>query len=244
MTYIKVADEHLDFFIKTIKKFKKYTNFPIKDNWKNSNNNDLWNAMVIQVMVVGGSDGAQRYSQRPDLIDKIKYSNLVKLTKDEEVASAINYVLRKAGVRYASKDLNKCKKTKSLVYNFKKLKETKNGFKGVLKAISEFDKINCDIKKVNYLMNNFHFLKSKSARDFLMGQGICTETIAIDIRIQNIFKKINIVIPNNILYNPSIYNNIEKEIIEKICKPLNIVPMQLDRILYQNYDKIMEKLDV
>lgn len=240
MAHLKVTDKHLDFFNSTVKKHKAGTNFPRKDNWKKSDNNDLWNDMVIQVMVVGGSDGAERYSDIPKIQRLIKFDSLVKVNDYNKVAKAINYVLREAGVRYASADMKKCIKTKALVHNFKILKGTKNGFKGILERISEFYGQNADIRKVKYLMKIFRYIKSKSARDFLMGQGICTNTIAIDIRIQNIFKSINLTIPDAVLSSPTIYDQVEKEIVTEICSPIKIEPMKFDRILYQNYDSILD----
>ena len=238
MEYLNIEDEHINFFNDLINKYKASTEFPEKDNWKKSSNNYLWDMMIIQVMVVGGSNGADRYNQRPHLKQIVQYDTLAKNDNLDDVKQKINYVLREAGVRYASKDLDKCGKTKALVHNFKILKRTKNGFKGILERISEFKGANSDIRKVKYLMKIFNYVKSKSARDFLMERGICTNTLAIDIRIQNIFEKVNLMIPNTILNNPKMYDQVEKEIIANICNPLQIEPVKFDRILYQNYKRI------
>lgn len=240
MQHLKITDKHIDFFNNIVKKYKSETSFPKKNNWKKSDNNDLWNAMVIQVMVVGGSDGADRYNKKRKLQGLLKYDILKKNDDHNKTAKTINYVLREAGIRYSSDNLKKCIKTKALVHNFKILKNTKNGFKGIFERISEFNGSNADIRKVKYLMKIFKYIKSKSARDFLMGQGICTNTIAIDIRIQNIFKKSKLTIPNAVLNNPTIYDQVEKEIVNKICRPIKIEPVKFDRILYQNYDRILD----
>ena len=35
-----------------------------------------------------------------------------------------------------------------------------------------------------------------------------------------------------------LYDEIEKEILTKICKPIELSGVEFDRMLYQNYDKI------
>ena len=73
-----------------------------------------------------------------------------------------------------------------------------------------------------------------------MGLGININTLAIDIRIQNIFKHFGLALPNAAgLNKKNIYDAIEKEIIDKICTPLKIEPVRFDRILFQNYSKII-----
>jgi len=239
--YLKVTDKHLDLFRNITKKYKSRTYVEKKDRWKKLSNDQLWDKLVVQVMVIGSSDGYDRYEERPDLQKIIKFTNLLKLNDESVIAKKINFVLREAGIRYASKSLNKCNKTQALVHNFKILKKTKNNLAGILERISVFDGANADLRKVKYLMKIFEYIKSKSARDFLMGMGICTNTIAIDIRIQNIFKRAGLKIPTTALNNQSIYDTVEKEIIKKICKPLGIEPVKFDRILYQNYDSILEE---
>jgi hypothetical protein len=44
-----------------------------------------------------------------------------------------------------------------------------------------------EIERVKCLMNNLKYLKSKSARNLLMGSGMNRGTLVIDIRLRNIF---------------------------------------------------------
>ena len=238
--YLKVTERHLDIFRDIIKKYKNRTYFEKKDRWKRLSNDQLWDKLVVQVMVVGSSDGYDRYQERPDLKKIIRFRNLLKVNDEKAIAQKINFVLREARIRYASKSINKCNKTQALIHNFKILKKAKNNLVGILKRISAFE-VNSDLRKVKYLMKIFKYIKSKGARDYLMGMGICTNTIAIDIRIQNIFKSVGLRIPTTALNNQSIYDTVEKEIVTKICKPLRIEPVKFDRILYQNYDSILKE---
>ncbi|MBD0294435.1 MAG: hypothetical protein ICV84_04410 [Flavisolibacter sp.] len=204
-------------------------------------NRELWLAMVGQVMVVGSSAGYNRFMGRPDLQEKIEYQSLKDL-HDDELQLTINEVLRDAGVRYASKNVNTCGKTSALVHNYKILKNFKGGFKGLLKHLSEIKGKNAELERVDYLMQHFKFIKNKSARDFLMERGINWHTLALDVRIQNTFQHFGIEFPTqNQLARKFIYNFIEADIIKKVCEPLGIEPMKFDRILYQNYDEIIGK---
>lgn len=76
---------------------------------------------------------------------------------------------------------------------------------------------------------------------FIMSLGINRNTLALDIRIQNIFKFFGIEFPTQTqLSSKTIYDATEKEIIQKICNPLNIAPVIFDRILFQNYKSIIK----
>ena len=54
---------------------------------------------------------------------------------------------------------------------------------------------------------------------------------------QAIFKKIGIEMPEN-LSNYKIYQQIEDDILNKICCPLKLLGVEFDRMLYQNYQEI------
>jgi thermostable 8-oxoguanine DNA glycosylase len=92
-------------------------------------------------------------------------------------------------------------------------------------------------------MSKFKYIKSKSARDFLMDLGLVRDAIAIDVRMQNVLKKIGINIPEGIKSNPKLYDKVEEELLLKVCKPLNLSGVEFDRMIYNNYDKIKEMLD-
>ena len=100
---------------------------------------------------------------------------------------------------------------------------------------------NRELDRVYFLMDNLNFMKNKSARDFLMNLGMNQNTLAIDIRTQNIFQHLRIAFPNQAAFgNRAVYESIEESIKDGICKPLRIKPLQFDRILYQNYFKILK----
>ena len=71
-----------------------------------------------------------------------------------------------------------------------------------------------------------------------MEAGLVRNAIALDVRIQNVLKKIGIKIPKGLETNPKLYNEVEKDVLLKICKPLGLLGIQFDRMLYQNYENI------
>ena len=220
-------------------KFLGKTCLPKPDNWKDLCNNQIWLKVIGQVMLVGSSLPEKKFSDQ--LKEKVSYDQLLKIKDDEnQLKKVIHEILRAVKTRYASASVEKCRKTKALVHNFKVLSEYKDGPKGFLKEIS---KLSTDKEKIKYVMSKFKYIKSKGARDFLMDLGLVRDAIALDVRLQNVLKKIGINIPEGIKSNPKLYDKVEEELLSKVCKPLNLSGVEFDKMIYQNYDKIMKMFD-
>jgi len=239
---MKITKKELKVFKKNIDDYINITEIPKPNNWKKLDNNMLWLKIVGQINVVGGVKGNDRFWQRNDLIDIINYEKLKDEKTDVEIAKDINYVLREAGVRYSSSNIEKCSKTKSLLHNFKIIRSHKNEIIEILQNLSKIQGEGAELERAMFFVRNFMFIKNKSARDLLMTLGINRNTLALDIRIQNIFKEFGIEFPNQAgLSSWKTYTETEIEIIEKICLPFKIEPIIFDRILFQNYEKILKK---
>jgi len=236
---LDINKNHIEKFEEIKKKFLNKTEVPQENNWKQRSNNDIWLGLIIQVIVVGSSAPADKFDKDEKLKNEVSYEKLIRIDNKDELKKKINKVLRTVGTRYASSDISKCKKTNALVHNLMVLKNFKEGPKGLLKRLSKFEGKNGDIRKIKYFMKIFRFIQSKSARDNLMSLGLVKNAVALDIRIQNIFKKIGIQFPRGFENNPKLYDEIEKDILTKICQPLGIYGIQFDRMLYQNYKEIM-----
>lgn len=122
---MNITEKHLAAFQDIIDTYQNVTVFPKKDQWKEMDNNELWLWLVGQVMVVGGVAGHDRFQESEELKVKLKYSSLVHLD-DTTLKVTLNEVLCRAGVRYASSDLLKCRKSSALVHNFKFIGSTGN----------------------------------------------------------------------------------------------------------------------
>src|SRR3954469_11875692 len=111
---MNITAEQLQQFKSVIDQYQHHTRFTPKDYWKDRNNNELWLWLVGQVMVVGGAASNDRFQSREDLKEKLNFDALGQYKDDKELQTVINDVLRDAGVRYASYDLEKCQKSKAL----------------------------------------------------------------------------------------------------------------------------------
>jgi hypothetical protein len=233
---LNITRDHLAKLELIKQKFLGKTCLPEPDKWKGLCNNQIWIKVIGQVMLVGSSLPEKKFSDQ--LKQKVSYEQLLKIKDDEnQLKKVIHEVLRAVKTRYASASVEKCRKTKALVHNFKVLSEYKDGPKGFLEEIS---KLSTDKEKIKYVMSKFKYIKSKSARDFLMDLGLVRDAIALDVRMQNVLKKIGISIPEGIKSNPKLYDMVEEELLSKVCKPLNLSGVEFDKMIYNNYDEIMK----
>jgi len=231
---LEIRDEHLDRFRKLKEHFLKGTTVPREGNWKSKTNNEIWLEIVKQVIVVGRSEPAEKLERDVRLKNEISYEELLRTDyNEEEMRKKINRVLREVGTRYHNK------KTDALVNNFKMLSRFLGGPKDLLRRLSEYDGSEADKWRIEHMMR-FKYIKSKGARDFLMELGLVRNAIALDTRIQDIFDKIGIQFPKEFVSNPQIYDEVERDILERICKPLGVTGVELDRMLYQNKDRIVK----
>ena len=236
-----ITNEHIDKLKRIKKKCLGRTSVPKPDNWKDLSNNDIWLNLIGQVIVVGSSAPVEKFNQNGHLQALVSYDRLSKIKNESQLEKDINYALRAVGTRYASKSVKKCRKTQALVHNLKVLSGWKDGPKRLLKRISEFKGPNESKRKVKYLMKIFEFIQSKSARNFLMELGLVSDAIALDLRLQNVLrKKVGIEMPKGLENNPKLYDDIERELLLKACKPLRLSGVQFDRMIYQHYREIME----
>jgi len=233
---LKINEKHLETFGRIRDLFLSKTEIPKESKWQSLSDNDVWLNVVAQVMVVGGSKPFEKFKNNENLKNQIAFENLLQIADQELVKKTINHVLRVVGTRYASRDLSKCAKSRALAYNFNFLRKFDGGPKGFLKQISEIEN---EKQRIDYVKENLRYIQNKGARDFLMELGIVRNSIAIDSRIQTILNKMGIEIPLNSLGDPALYEKIQTELLEKVCKPLNLSGIEFDRLLYQNYKEIM-----
>jgi len=236
---LNITNEHLAKLELIKQRYLGNTCLPEPDNWKSKSNNEIWLKVIEQVMLVGRSSPAEKFSKDLELQKKVSYEQLLKIKDDEnQLKKVIHEVLRAVKTRYASASIEKCRKTKALVHNFKVLSEYKDGPKGLLEEVSKF---NTDKEKIKYIMSKFEYIKSKGARDFLMDLGLVRDAIALDARVRNVLEKIiGIKIPKDLL--EKMYDEVEEELLLKVCKPLNLSGIEFDRMIYQNYEEIKDGL--
>ena len=234
---LHISQEQIGKFREIRDRFYSKTKVPAADNWQDWNDDDVWWHLVAQVITVGNSLPAQKFEKNTGLKVEVAYEKLIKMQEADQ-ARTINHVLREVGTRYASSSMSKCRKTVALVHNLKALK-SKGGPKMFMKTLSELKGPDADKERIECLMRDLMFLKSKSARDFLMELGLLKNAVAFDVRVRNVLDKMGIKTPKDFESDPKSYDAIESDILTEVCKPLGISGIEFDRMLYQNYDEIM-----
>lgn len=207
---------------------------PIKNNWKGKTNDELWLAIVVQVVVVGNASPADKLDEN-EYKQKISYEKLKKINNDNTISAIIHEVLRSIGARYVGEDITKCKKTSALVHNLGTFKSYPNGPKDFFNHLEGITGNDYEAKRINYVIDRLKYVKNKGARDLLMELGLVRNAIALDVRVVNTLRRIGIDIPEGYENNANLYAQIEKEILEKICIPLKLSGVQLDRLLFHTY---------
>jgi hypothetical protein len=103
-----------------------------------------------------------------------------------------------------------------------------------------FEKVaNCktEKEKIATLQKSLKRYGNKSARDTLIELRLAKDCMALDARIFGVLKKVGVrVSPDDI------YMQVEKELREKVAKPLGISAALLDRIPSRRYDDILKEL--
>ncbi len=109
-----------------------------------------------------------------------------------------------------------------------------------MRSLSELRGQNAEELRMKCVMDRLKYVKNKGARDLLMELGLVRNAVALDIRVRNILNKVGVQIPEGLEDNTKLYDLVQDDILGKICKPLGILGVEFDRMLYQNYETIMK----
>jgi hypothetical protein len=76
----------------------------------------------------------------------------------------------------------------------------------------------------------------------LMQQGLVRDAIALDVRVINVLRQIGIKVPDAVRGDAGAYDHVEADLLRGVCSNLGIAGVELDRVIYQNYDIISKQL--
>jgi hypothetical protein len=204
-------------------------------DWNQLSHDDVWIRVVIQVVVVGRAEPAQRLHDK-NLCSRIAWHRISGM-KDVQAAKAISSVLRTIGARYAGSEWRTCKKTKALIRNRNYLRDHPGGPRGFLRDVATLPGSSRD--KVAFVAARFSYIKNKGARDFLTtGFGLVKDHIAFDTRVVSSLRHIGLTFPGTVTSHPSLYDDLERDLITQVCRPLGISGAQLDQLLFLHYKDI------
>lgn len=233
-----IPDSGVKFLQEVATEYYPKTRFPFLNAWKSMDNERIWQHFVGQVAVVGSAASYDRIVASPTAQTDLAYENLLSLDLPTR-RRKIHKVLRECGVRYVARDIEKCLKTKAVIKNLHFLSHFQGGPRAYLKYIAS---IREDDAKIEQVKHDMFYIKNKGARDMLNDLGMISDSIAFDIRIINILTLLGTTVPEDLHADSHFYKELEKEMIEKVCKPLEIKAVHLDKILFQYYNDIAYRL--
>ena len=219
--------------ISIVRKYKADVAVPQPGNWKSKGDGALWASVLVQIAVVGAASGGDTLAGVLEHEDEW-YRQLASFTPMQRVAE-IHLRLRQAGVRYASDDVAKCKKTAAAAYDFEVLASyegPKNYFKNI--AAIPFESW-----RIAVVADDLAYVKNKGARDLLIGLGLVERAIAFDSRLVGVLKHLGVDVPDDLATNKPRYKALESELIAKVCGPCGITGGHLDRILFSRAKEIV-----
>lgn len=222
---------------RAVRKYRERTEpfFPRPGAWRDMDDDAIWKHVVYQVAVVGGSASQPRLAASEAAQRELRFERLRALD-DAGRRRAIHAVLRAHGVRYAAAEITRCRKTSALARNLEFLAGVAGGPKGYLERIAALpgDELRAARASVDLA-----YVKLKGARDLLAELGVVTDVIALDSRLLGILEAVGVHPPADVQISPKSYAVLQRELIEGVARPEGITGVQLDRILYRNYESIL-----
>lgn len=214
-----------------VKTFGAKADIPKRHAWRRLSDDDIWRRFVVQVAVVGGAAGGERIERTLRERRALGFRKLAQLPVEQRRV-LISKALRDSGVRYASQDVKKCRKTAAIVRNHEFLASFPGGPTGYIRSLIG---LRHDDARAARVAADMSYIKLKGARDLLVELGVVTNVVALDTRILNVLRRVGATIPRDVRTNPERYRQLQDELLNKVCKPLGITGAALDRTLFQHY---------
>jgi hypothetical protein len=216
-----------------VKRFSSSVPAPVSGNWKSLSDAELWAAVLGQISVVGGANSGDLL--KAELADDLAdwYQTLLAAAPAARLKS-IHRRLRSAGVRYVTDSPATCKKSGSAAYNFDLLQ----AYGGPTKYFTELAGVPEETWRVGIVSDEMQYIRSKGARDLLIGLGLVENAIALDSRLQKILTNVGISLPADLATNRVKYKSLELELLQKVCQPCSITGAHFDRILFGKWREV------
>jgi hypothetical protein len=202
-------------------------------SWKKRTADELWLRVLSQVVVAGNA--APEYTLRTSkaVHEKLAFHRLKNLSPQRR-RKIIHGVLRAIGTRYVGNS-SKNRKVNAALHNFNALGEA-GGPKQFFQRVASLKSMQ---ERIKFLSETLAFYKKKGCRDALIDLQLANDCLALDRRLNRILECVGAKVTGSLNKR---YEEIEKELIEKVATPCGLSGGELDRILFQNYDDIMVRL--
>ena len=217
-----------------IKKFSSTVPAPVSGYWKGLTDAELWAAVLGQISVVGGANSGERLKSEL-AVDLTEWYQTLRRSTPAARLKLIHSRLRGAGVRYVTDSPENCKKSIAAAYNFDLL-ET---YGGPMRYFTDIAGVPEEAWRVGIIADEMQYIRSKGARDLLIGLGLAENAIALDSRLQAVLTKSGISLPTDLATNRVKYKSLERELLSKVCKPCSISGAHFDRILFNKWQEVI-----
>lgn len=202
-------------------------------SWKRRTADQLWLRTLSQIVVAGNAAPGETLRHSPAVRERLAFCRLKKLPPRLR-RQRIHGVLIAIGTRYVGKKARN-RKVDAAVHNFKAL--IKAG--GPRRFFENVAAEKGTPARAKYLSEKLHYYKKKGSRDILIELRLASDCMALDQRLKNILVGVGGQIRGSVDRQ---YEQIERELLERVAKPSGLSGGELDRILFQNYPDLMVRL--
>ncbi len=194
---------------------------------------ELWRKVLGQVVVIGRAEPGERLQHDPRIARTVTTRKLKGFRSDVAMRKYLHRVFVELGVRYVGRSWKNDWKAAASVRNFKTLMAEGGPIQFFRKRIASRG---TEEERIEALQGALKRYGNKSARDTLIELRLAENCMALDARIYGVLKKVGVrVSPDDI------YRQVERELREKVAKPLGIPAALLDRILFGKYQDILSR---
>ena len=203
-------------------------------SWKERSSDELWIRVLSQVVAAGNAAPVYTLENSVAVRERLAYARLQKLPSRLR-RQGIHCVLRAIGTRYVG-EKPRNRKVDAALHNFEAM--VKAG--GPQRFFNKLAARKGTVAKIAYLSEHLKYFKKKGCRDILIELQLASDCIALDQRIRNILEAVGVQSDRRSIDRQ--YEEIERQLLQKVAKRSGLTGGQLDRILFQNYGDIMVRL--
>jgi hypothetical protein len=178
--------------------------------WYSRTADELWWKVLAAIATQGNARAGSVIEGSYEVKRQTSLSRLKTFRTDRERLRHIHWVLATVGTRYIRKNFSRDPKSRAATQNFHTLVKD-GGPKRFFQSIADQPS---EIARIKALQDGLAFYGPKTARDTAIELGLAKNCMAR-------------------------YEEMEQAFISKVADPAKLTGAQLDRILFQNYDKIL-----
>ena len=232
---LSVTAQDLDRFCEIRDRFLDRTEVPEPGRWRDLAPDEVWYCIVNQIVVIGSSAASERLAKSKDR-SRLYSSRLAPLS-DAAAKAEIHEVFRRYGVRYVGEDPEKAWKIRAVLRNLNNPQIVEDGQCILMQQLEGLEEHTAR----DWLVENLDSYGLKSASDTLSELGFARNLCVFDSRVITIFERC-FGLPHffsGAQISRDLYLAFEAHLVEQVCPALELEPVAVDRLLYQNYQAIL-----